>query len=93
MVPPSASWPTMSPRGLIPKGWVDVAPGTSMVVKSPGHVEANDVTLRVDGAGPSSYGSRDYEVGNDALVDQEAIRKGSPDTVKAQDVTRRVDIT
>jgi hypothetical protein len=60
---------------------------------SPGNIEAHDVTLRVDAAGPSGCGSRDYEVGNDALVDQEAIRKGGPDTVEAQDVTGRVDIT
>ena len=32
---PAEYWPTMSPRGLIPKGWVDEAPGTSIVVKLP----------------------------------------------------------
>ena len=59
---------------------------------SPGNVEANDVTLRVDAAGPSGCGSRDFDVGDDALVEQEAT-KGRPDTVEANDVTLRVDIT
>ena len=59
---------------------------------SPGPVEANDVTLRVDAAGPGGCGSRDFDVGERALVKQEAT-KGRPDTVEANDVTPRVDIT
>jgi hypothetical protein len=57
---------------------------------SPGNVEAHDVTLSVDAAGPSSRGSRDFNIGDDALVEQEAT-KGGPDTVEANDVTLGVD--
>ena len=35
LAPPAKYRPTMSPRGLIPKAWVDEAPGTSIVVKLP----------------------------------------------------------
>ena len=40
--------------------------------------------------GPSGCGSRDFNVGDDALVEQEAT-KGRPDTIEANDVTLRVD--
>jgi len=61
-------------------------------VVPPAEYSPNDVTPRVDAAGPSGCGSRDYEVGNDALVEQVATKDG-PDTVGADDVTFRVDVT
>ena len=52
--------PGVDPEGLGGCGAGDIDGGEAALDKqeamsdSPGHIEANDVTLRVDGAGPSS---------------------------------------
>lgn len=63
-----------------------------MEIGTPGFVDADDVTPRVDANGLGSCRARRVDGGEGFLVEQKAVADvGAPDLVVADDVTPRVD--